>query len=171
MSLDSDSNLNISGHSAAATPVKLGPKADAAPGAGLSALTAPFPEETVRQMNPVSLAFIGDAVFELLVRRRLMGAGITGAGRLHRAAVEYVRAGAQSADCERVLPLLTPEESDIFRRGRNSSTTHVPKNAAAADYRRATALEALFGYLYLTGRYERVWQIFCAAAGDAPENV
>lgn len=124
----------------------------------------------VRQMNPVSLAFIGDAVFELLVRRRLMGSGITGAGRLHRAAVEYVRAGAQSADCEKVLPRLTPEEADIFRRGRNSSTTHVPKNAAAADYRRATALEALFGYLYLAGRYDRVREIFEIAAGSASEK-
>ena len=130
-----------------------------------------FSPEQARQMNPVTLAFIGDAVFELLVRRRLMLDGITGAGRLHSAAVEYVRAGAQSADCARVLPLLSREESDIFRRGRNSSTTHVPKNAAAAEYRRATALEAVFGYLYLTGRYDRIWEIFHAAVGDASEEV
>lgn len=126
--------------------------------------------EQARQMNPVTLAFIGDAVFELLVRRQLMRTGLTAAGRLHSAAVEYVRAGAQSADCERVLPRLTAEESDIFRRGRNSSTTHVPKNAAAAEYRRATALEALFGYLYLTGRYDRVQEIFRIAVGEGSET-
>ena len=126
----------------------------------------PLSEEQARMMNPVTLAFMGDAVFELLVRRRLMMTGVGNAGRLHRAAVGYVKAGAQAAACAHVLPLLTPEEHDIFRRGRNASTTHVPRNADPLDYRHATALEALFGYLYLTGRAARVRELFEAAVGE-----
>lgn len=132
----------------------------------LLATQEPFSQEQARLMNPVTLAFMGDAVFELLVRRRLMESGMGNAGRLHRAAVGYVKAAAQAAACARVMPLLTPEEHDIFRRGRNANTTHVPKNADPLDYRHATALEALFGYLYLTGRFARVQELFEAAVGE-----
>lgn len=123
--------------------------------------TGLLPEETeVRQMSPVTLAFIGDAVFGLLVREHLIASGITKAGALHKQAVGYVKAGAQAVAAEHIQELLTPDEHDMFRRGRNANTTHVPKNANPADYRHATGLEALFGYLYLCGRQARVRQLF-----------
>lgn len=114
------------------------------------------------KLSPVVLAFMGDAVYETLVRNHLISVAHTPASKLHHACVEFVKASAQ-AEATRVLsPILSEEEHTILRRGRNANTTHVPKNAAPADYRYATGLEALFGYLYLSGRKERIEEIFDA---------
>lgn len=122
-------------------------------------------EEKAGLLGPVTLAFLGDAVFGLMVREHLIRSGIAGAAKLHRKAVSLVNAGAQAKAVDRVLPMLTPREREILRRGRNANTSHVPKNADLLDYRHATGLEALFGYLYLAGEKERLREIFLAALG------
>jgi ribonuclease-3 family protein len=130
-----------------------------------------LPDETaLRLMSPVTLAFIGDAVFGLLVREHLILQGISKAGTLHKQAVTYVKAGAQAIAAERLQPMLAQEERDIYRRGRNANTTHVPKNANPADYRHATGLEALFGYLYLAGNHDRLREIFSAVIDDRAQD-
>ena len=85
---------------------------------------------------------------------------------LHRATVRYVAAPAQAAAAERITPLLSGEEADVFRRGRNTSPHSVPKAASRADYQTATAVEALFGYLYLQGRTERLNELFSWMIGE-----
>ncbi len=110
--------------------------------------------------NPVELAFVGDAVFELLVRRKIALEVNTNAGKLHRMAVSYVCAAAQSAALDEITPLLSDEELDVVRRGRNANKTTVPRNGNPRDYRSSTAFEALFGYLYLCGEHERINELF-----------
>lgn len=119
-------------------------------------------EDQIRSISSIGLAHLGDAVYELLVRSWLCAHGrATGKG-LHRAAVELVRAPAQAARAERILPMLTGEELAVFKRGRNAHVHTVPRSASRADYLRATALECLLGYLYLQGRRERINQLFAA---------
>ena len=111
-------------------------------------------------MSPLTLAFLGDAVYELLVRQYLVAQGNRPSGQLHRLAVGKVCAGAQSAVYDLLEPLLTPEEDAILKRGRNAHPGHLPKHAQPADYRRATGVEALFGYLYLKGDLSRIEELF-----------
>ena len=110
--------------------------------------------------NPLALAFVGDTVWDLLVRQRLL----TTAARvnaLHRQATSMVNAGAQAAALTRLEPLLTETEHDIVRRGANAHSKHMaPKNQDPVDYRRATGLEALIGWLYLSGQQMRVRELF-----------
>ena len=120
---------------------------------------SPLTEEEVRAMGSLALAHVGDAVFELLVRVHLAAAGGRN-GSLHRAAVEMVNAAAQAEDMEKLLPLLTEEEAEVFRRGRNVKVHSVPKHARLGDYHAATGLEALFGYLYLLDRRDRLNALF-----------
>ena len=112
-----------------------------------------------RQLSPLTLAFLGDAVFELHVRERLAEKGSAPVGALHRRAVNVVCAKAQSVAAELLLPLLTEEELTIYKRGRNSHSS-VPKNADPSEYRSATGLEALFGYLHLCGDKQREAELF-----------
>lgn len=116
----------------------------------------------VRTLSPLALAFVGDGVYELMVRERLVAEANRPSGVLHKQAVTMVRAEAQSAAMERLLPLLNEEESAVYRRGRNAHTART-----GSDYHRATGLEALFGYLYLSGRVERVRELFAVAVGGA----
>ena len=116
--------------------------------------------DTVRAISSLGLAHLGDGVFELMVRSWLCLHGKATSKGLHRATVRYVAAPAQAAAMERLLPLLTDEEADVYRRGRNTAPHSVPKAASRADYQTATALEALFGWLYLQGRTERINQLF-----------
>ncbi len=127
---------------------------------------SPLTEAEVRSMGSLALAHVGDAVFELMVRVYLAGQSGRN-GSLHRAAVEMVNAGAQAGDMEKLLPLLTGEEADVFRRGRNVKVHSSPKHARLGDYHAATGLEALFGYLYLLGRRERLNALFAAIVEEA----
>ena len=117
--------------------------------------------DRLRSISSIGLAHIGDAVFEILARTWLCAHGrATGRG-LHRAAVQLVCAESQARRAERILPMLTEEEAAVFRRGRNAHVHTVPGHASRAQYGEATALEALFGWLYLSGQRERVNQLFC----------
>ena len=119
-------------------------------------------EDEIRAISSIGLAHLGDAVYELLVRAWLCAHGkATGKG-LHRSAVELVKAPAQAARAERILPMLTEEELAVYKRGRNAHVHTIPHSASRADYLRATALECLLGYLYLQGRRERINQLFAA---------
>lgn len=116
--------------------------------------------EKIRQLSPVTLAFMGDAVYGQYVREYLITGGAVNANILHRLSVKYVSAAAQAKVADRIIPLLTEGEKNIFRRGRNANTSHVPKNASPLDYRHATGLEALVGYLYLCGEAQRLNELF-----------
>ena len=116
--------------------------------------------DTVRAISSLGLAHLGDGVFELMVRSWLCLHGKATSKGLHRATVRYVAAPAQARAVERILPLLTGEEGDVFRRGRNSHTAAIPKGASVAQYHTATALEALFGWLYLRGETDRLNELF-----------
>ena len=117
--------------------------------------------EDLRTVSPLTLAFLGDGVYGLLVRERLVREANRPAGELHRESVELVRAEAQSAAVDRLLPLLTEEEAAVFRRGRNAHTSRT-----GSEYHRATGLEALFGGLYLKGEQNRLRELFEQAVSD-----
>ncbi|AJY75251.1 Mini-ribonuclease 3 [Paenibacillus beijingensis] len=121
-------------------------------------------------MNPVVLAYAGDAVFELLVRQYLISKPNHKSNHLHREATQYVSAKAQCALLQRWAPLLTEEEADMVRRGRNAKSGSAPKNADPADYRQATALECLVGYLYYMGRSDRLRELMAVAFGEDGGN-
>ncbi len=116
--------------------------------------------DALRAVSSIGLAHMGDAVYELLVRSYLCVHGkATGKG-LHRATVELVCAPKQAELSERILPILTEEERDVFRRGRNANVHTIPHSTDRATYQTATALEALFGWLYLKGEKERINELF-----------
>ena len=120
-----------------------------------------LPEDDIRSISSIGLAHLGDAVYELMVRSYLCAHGkATGKG-LHRATVELVRAEAQAQRADRILPVLTDEEADVFRRGRNAHVNVIPHSASRSEYLKATALESLFGYLYLHGNRDRINQLCC----------
>lgn len=121
----------------------------------------------VKSYSPLPLAFIGDSVFELLVRERLICGGNMDPKRLHAQSVEQVRCEAQAAALDRLTPMLTEEELDQARRGRNAHPAHTPRNADPAVYHQATGLEALFGYLYLKGEIARIRELFAVGCPDA----
>ena len=116
--------------------------------------------DTVRAISSLGLAHLGDGVFEVMVRSWLCLRGKARPRDLHRATVKYVAAPAQAAAVERLLPILTEEEAGVYRRGRNTAPHSVPKAASRAQYQSATGLEALFGWLWLQGRTERLNQLF-----------
>ena len=125
-------------------------------------------EKEAQGYSPNVLAFYGDSVYEVLVRERVVTQHHTNAGRLHDMAVERVRASYQSEAVNVIEPMLTEKEADILRRGRNAGGISVPKSAKPSEYRRATALEALFGYLSLTGQNERIETLFNAICEVLP---
>jgi ribonuclease III family protein len=114
----------------------------------------------LKQLSPLTLAFIGDAVFELFVRERFVCEANRPVNDLHQCCVGEVCSRAQAQLLKKILPLLTEEENEIVRRGRNAHTNHVPKNSEIAQYHAATAFEALFGYLYLSGRLDRLRELY-----------
>jgi ribonuclease-3 family protein len=123
------------------------------------------PSKKPQLMNPVVLAYIGDAVFELLVRQYLISLPNQKSHHLHREATKFVSAKGQKRTLDLWQPHLTEEEADIVRRGRNSKSGTPPKNANLADYRLATALESLVGYLYYEGRITRLNELLAIALG------
>lgn len=118
-----------------------------------------LPDIDVRSYSPLVLAYIGDAVYEIVIRSLLVGRGNAQANRLHKEASTLVNAGAQSTSLERIKEELTEEEMQVFKRGRNANSATMAKHASMSDYRRATGFEALMGYLYLTGRTERILEL------------
>lgn len=119
-----------------------------------------LPPDQIRGISSIGLAHMGDAVYGLLVRTWLCAHGkATGKG-LHRATVALVCAPKQAELAQRILPLLTEEEQAVFRRGRNANVHSIPAHASRAQYQQATALEALLGWLHLSGRHDRVEQLF-----------
>ena len=112
------------------------------------------PEKAVQE-KPLALAFVGDSVFDLYVREYVRASGLN-THMLHRETVKFVSAHAQAEAFIAIEAQLTPQEEYIYRRGRNTKPTTVPKNAGVKDYRSATGLETLVGYLFLTGQLERL---------------
>lgn len=114
----------------------------------------------MNQYSPLTLAFLGDAVYERLVRERLVITANMSVKKLHKEAVEKVRAAYQSKAVDVILPVLTEDEADIMKRGRNATSNTVPKSSNPIEYRRATSLETLFGYLELLEEYDRIKELF-----------
>ena len=117
-------------------------------------------EEIIRNYSSLSLAYMGDAAYEMYVREHLLNSGVTVNGNMHLSARNFVSAQAQSKKLELLMPHLTEDEQGVVRRGRNAKPHSHPKNADLADYHNATGFEALFGFLHLVGESERVAQLF-----------
>ncbi len=114
----------------------------------------------VRALSPLTLAYIGDAVYELIIRTSLVLTEERTVDKFHKKCSQIVNASAQKDLIMKLLPELTDEEQGVFKRGRNAKSYSIPKNANPTDYRNATGFEALCGYLYLTGKTERLlWLI------------
>lgn len=116
-------------------------------------------EQDVKTYSPLTLAYIGDGVFDLVIRSLVVGKGNTNTNQLHRQTSKVVKAASQSAMVEKILPYLTKEEEAVYKRGRNAKSGTMAKNATMSDYRRATGFEALMGYLYLTNNFERLMEL------------
>ena len=122
------------------------------------------------QLSPVTLAFLGDAVYELLVRTEIVKKGSMPAGKLHTAAIKFVSAKGQAKAMSLLESLLSEEEHAIFLRGRNANHVKPPKNADPNEYRIATGMEALFGYLFLYEKNERILELFGLILGMEAEE-
>ena len=125
-------------------------------------------EQDARQYSPLTLAYIGDAVYEMIVRTILVERGNAPVNVLHKHASKLVKAEAQADSYHRIKEMLSEEEMSVFRRGRNAKSYTSAKNATIGDYRVATGFEALFGFWYLTGQTERM--ITVAKAGMTEDN-
>lgn len=117
-------------------------------------------EVNPKQLSPLNLAFIGDCVYEILVRETLVLDANRPVNDLHRESVKYVSAKAQTSAFEKIKDMLTEEETAVFKRGRNAKTGHSPKSATEGEYHCATGVEALFGYLYLKDDMDRIKELF-----------
>lgn len=126
--------------------------------------------EKQQSLSVEALAYLGDSVFELCVRERLVRSGLCSSDRLNRAALDYVKATAQSEAVERVLPHLSVEETATYKRGRNAGHgKNTPKSASMAEYRRATGFEVLLGWLYMDGKRDRIDEILDIGYPELPK--
>ncbi len=116
-------------------------------------------KERAKNLSPVTLAFLGDAVYSLYVREKLVLSADLKAGQMQNLTSKQVSAHGQSELLERLIPLFSEEESDVYRRGRNAKKPTKSKNASVAEYNRSTGFEAVIGYLYLIGQYERIEEL------------
>ena len=117
--------------------------------------------ENLNTYSSASLAYLGDCTIELCVREYLVKEkGFSSSAKLNKEALKFVKASAQAEAMKNILPLLTDEENDVFHRGRNMGHSNTPKSATVAEYRSATGMEALFGWLHLAGRKERIDELF-----------
>ena len=133
----------------------------------MSDLNLTLSPEALKSVSELALAHVGDAVFELLVRQELCCVKAAPMRDLHRMTVARVNAPAQAARMEKLLPLLTPEALTVYKRGRNAHTHQAPKSASPGQYARATGLETLFGWLWLTGQIDRIAVLFAAGKEEA----
>ena len=113
----------------------------------------------IRTQSPLTLAYIGDGIYDLVIRSIIVGRGNTKASKLHMRTSQIVKANAQAQVIEAIEDLLTEEEEEIYKRGRNAKSPTMAKNASMKDYRKATGFEALVGYLYLQDRFERILEL------------
>lgn len=120
----------------------------------------------VSALSPLTLAFVGDTVFDLLVRSELVCEANRPVNALHKAASTKVCASAQAAAIIKIMPMLSEDEEAVFKRGRNARTGGIPKNQSSADYHYATGLECLFGWLYLNGKTDRIKELYHAMHND-----
>lgn len=118
-----------------------------------------YDERSIKELSPLALAYVGDGVYELLVRTYILQKNYR-PKELHRRSISYVKAKSQHLLMEKIFSFLSEEEKGVYRRGRNAKSHTMPKNANITDYRAATGVEALFGYLYLLGREQRILEIF-----------
>lgn len=116
-------------------------------------------EVDIKTYSPLTFAYIGDDVFDLVIRTIVVNKGNTSPNKLHNMVIRYVSAKAQAKMYDAINPLLKDEEQDVLRRGRNSKPHTKAKNASSADYMKATALETLIGYLYLRDDMERIFEL------------
>lgn len=117
-------------------------------------------QQVIANNNSLSLAYVGDAVYELLVREYLLESGLAVNGSMHKRAKDFVSAHAQSELLEKLSDILTDDEKAVVRRGRNAKSHSHPKNADLSEYHTATGFEALWGYLYLSGDNGRITELF-----------
>ena len=118
-----------------------------------------IPDVDVRTYSPLTLAYIGDGIYDLIIRSLVVAKGNTRASELHKRTSQIVKAKTQADMAEILLPMLTEEEADIYRRGRNAKSPTMAKNATMSDYRKATGFEALMGYLYLKDELPRMVEL------------
>lgn len=116
--------------------------------------------DRANEYSPLTLAFIGDGVYDLLVREYLVTQANRPVGELNRLKVSMVCCKAQAETAKALMPILTEEELSVYKRGRNATTSCTPKNSTKAEYHSATGLEALFGYIYLKGDVNRIKELF-----------
>lgn len=128
-------------------------------------------EVDIRTYSPLTLAYIGDAIYDLVIRTIVVERGNTSPNKLHGKTVKYVSAVVQAKMIDGLYEELTEEEQDIYRRGRNAKSYTTAKNATVMEYRKATGLEALCGYLYLLGRQERLLELIKKAIASAGMNI
>ena len=121
-------------------------------------------DSNLNSYSSASLAYLGDCALEICVREYLVSElGLSSSAKLNKAALDFVRAPKQAEAMKNILPLLDEEEEAVFKRGRNVGHTNTPKSATVSEYRSATGMEALFGWLWLAGRHERINELFRAA--------
>ncbi len=125
----------------------------------------------VMSLQPLVLAYIGDAVYEAYIRTMLVVNKKTNVNMLHKMSVKYVKAKSQSDTVKRIMDKLTQDEQDVVRRGRNAKSVTVPKHAEITDYRYSTGYEALIGYLYLTNQAERLLEILRISVEDNTDGI
>lgn len=123
-------------------------------------------EKPLEEMSTAALAYLGDSIIELCVRETLVKKGVSSAKNLNFSALLFVKAEAQADAMKNILPLLSEEETAAYKRGRNIGHTNTPKSATVGQYRMATGMEALFGYLYLKGEKVRINELFSLAYAD-----
>ncbi len=129
-----------------------------------------LPDRDIRTYPVLALAYLGDGIYDLVIRSIVTGRKAANVNRLHQASVRYVNAHAQSVMIDGLLPMLTEDELAVYRRGRNAHSYTMAKNATAGDYRRATGFEALMGYLYLTDQTERLMDLIGAGIAILDEK-
>lgn len=122
-------------------------------------------------INTTALAYIGDGVYEIFIRKLMVTRGWAAADHLHRETVKYVRAESQAYAIKKIMDMLTPEEQDLIRRARNRKSVTKPRNADPVSYKMATAMEALIGYLFLTDQNQRIEEIMQRAVAEIDGKV
>jgi ribonuclease III family protein len=122
-------------------------------------------------INTTALAYIGDGVYEIFIRKLMVTRGWAAADHLHRETVKYVRAESQAYAIKKIMDMLTPEEQDLIRRARNRKSVTKPRNADPVSYKMATAMEALIGFLFLTDQNHRIEEIMTRAVEEIDGKV